>query len=134
LAVLGIKVSQTRLIAMFLGGFMIGIAGGLYDFYLGFIDQEFLNISLALIHYVILLIDEFGRAWGAILAAVAVFFNELLDSPLADLKLLSDQLSVHVMINNPPTYPGNILLVKLHFRWPIIGEITSAKFLADTTK
>ena len=41
LAVLGIKVFQTRLVAMFLGGFMIGIAGGLYNFYLGFIDQDF---------------------------------------------------------------------------------------------
>jgi branched-chain amino acid transport system permease protein len=38
LAVLGIKLFQTRLVAMFLGGFMIGIAGGLYDFYLGFTD------------------------------------------------------------------------------------------------
>ena len=70
----------------------------------------------------ILLIDEFGWAWGAILAAVAVFFNELLDSPLTDLKLLSDLLSVHIMINDLPTYPGNILLVKLHFRWPIMGR------------
>jgi len=37
------------------------------------------------------------------------------------------------MINNSLTDPGDILLVKLHFRWSIVGEITPTKSLADTT-
>jgi hypothetical protein len=49
------------------------------------------------------------------LAAIAVLFDDLLDSPLTDFELVGDQRSVHVMINNPLTYPGDILLVKLHF-------------------
>jgi hypothetical protein len=67
------------------------------------------------------------------LAAVAALFDELLDSPLTDLKLLGDQPGVHVVINSHLTYPGDILLVRLHFRWSIVGEITPTKFLTDTT-
>jgi hypothetical protein len=67
------------------------------------------------------------------LAVVTALFDELLDSPPADLELLGDQPGVHAMINNPLTYPGNILLVKLHLRWSIVREITSTKSLADTT-
>ena len=67
------------------------------------------------------------------LAAIAVLFDELLDPSPTDLELLGDQPGVHVMINNPLTYPGDILLVKLHFRWSIVGEIMPTKSLADTT-
>jgi hypothetical protein len=37
------------------------------------------------------------------------------------------------MIDNPLTDPGDILLVKFHFRRSIVGEITPTKSLADTT-
>jgi hypothetical protein len=37
------------------------------------------------------------------------------------------------MINNPLTNPGDILLVKLHFTWWIVGEIMPTKSLAYTT-
>jgi len=67
------------------------------------------------------------------LAAIAVLFDELLDPSPTDLELLGDQPGVHVMINNPLTYPGDILPVKLHFRWSIVGEIMPTTSLADTT-
>jgi hypothetical protein len=67
------------------------------------------------------------------LAAVAVLFGELLDSAAADLELVSDQPGIEVVINNPLTDPGNIVLVKLHFTWWLVGEITPTKSLADTT-
>jgi hypothetical protein len=44
----------------------------------------------------------------------------LLDSSTADLELLNDQVSVHVVINNPLTDPGDIILVKLHFTWWLV--------------
>jgi len=49
------------------------------------------------------------------LAEVTVFLGELLHSTLANLKLLGDQTSVHAMINNSLTNPGDIVLVKFHF-------------------
>ena len=68
------------------------------------------------------------------LAAVAVLFGELLNSAAADLELVSDQPGVEVMIDNPLTYPGDIVPVKFHFTWRLVGEITPTKSLADTTE
>jgi len=67
------------------------------------------------------------------LAVVAVLFGELLDSSAADLELLSDQGSIHVMINNTLTDLGDIILVKLHFTWWLVRQIMPTKFLAYTT-
>jgi len=66
-------------------------------------------------------------------AAVAALFGELLDSTTADLELVSDQPGIEVVINNPLTDPGDIVLVKLHFTWWLVGEITPTKSLVDTT-
>ena len=68
------------------------------------------------------------------LAAVAVLFGELLDSAAADLELVSDQPGVDVVIDNPLTDPGDIVPVKFHFTWRLVGEITPTKSLADTTE
>jgi hypothetical protein len=57
----------------------------------------------------------------------------LLDPSPANLKLLGNQAGVHAMINNSLTDPGDILLVKLHFTWWIVGEIMPTKSLAYTT-
>ena len=67
------------------------------------------------------------------LARISIFLDELLDSSLADLKPLGDRNSVHVVINNTLTNLGDIVLVKLHFTWSIIGQIMPMKSLADTT-
>jgi hypothetical protein len=67
------------------------------------------------------------------LTILPVFLGELLDSPPTDLELLGDDLRVHVMIDNSPTDPGNIVLVKLHFPGLIVGQIVPTKSLADTT-
>ncbi len=37
------------------------------------------------------------------------------------------------MINNSPTNPGNIVLVKFHFTGLIVGQIVPTKSLVDTT-
>ena len=67
------------------------------------------------------------------LDVIAVLFGELLDPSTTDLELLGNQASVHAMINNSLTNPGDILLVKLHFtRW-LVGEIMPTKSLAYTT-
>jgi hypothetical protein len=49
------------------------------------------------------------------LAVFTVLFGELLDPSPADLELLGNKASVHVMINNTLTDPGDILLIKLEF-------------------
>lgn len=79
--VLGVNVFKNKLVAMMLGGFIVGLAGGLYAFYLGFIDQEFFTISLTLQHYVMLLVGGFARTWGAILGAGII---ELLNDGLRE--------------------------------------------------
>ena len=55
------------------------------------------------------------------LAAVAVFLGELLDPSASDLKLFGDQGGVHIVITNPLTDPSDIVLVKFHFTWPLVG-------------
>jgi hypothetical protein len=67
------------------------------------------------------------------LARISILLGELLDSSLADLELLGNQNSVHVVINNTLTNLGDIVLVKLHFTWSIVGQILPTKSLADTT-
>jgi len=57
-----------------------------------------------------------------------------MNSAAADLELLSNQPSIEVVINNPLTDPGDIVLIKLHFTWWLVGEITPTKSLADTTQ
>jgi hypothetical protein len=59
--------------------------------------------------------------------------TELLDSSLANFKLLGDQTSVQLKINNYLTYPADIVLVTFHFTWWFVGEIVPTKSLADTT-
>lgn len=67
------------------------------------------------------------------LAVVAVLSGELLDPSTADLELLSDQGGIHAVINNTLTDPGDIILVKLHFTWRLVGQIMPTKSLAYTT-
>jgi hypothetical protein len=66
-------------------------------------------------------------------AAVAVLFGKLLDPPPTNLELLGNKPGVHIVINNTLTNSGDIVLIKFHFTWSIVGEIISTKSLADTT-
>lgn len=67
--VLGINVYLNKLLAFSLGGFVIGVAGGLYAFYLRSIDPEFFTLELTIEHYVMLIFGGLGHVWGAITGA-----------------------------------------------------------------
>ncbi|MGN8216486.1 hypothetical protein [Halococcus sp. PRR34] len=67
------------------------------------------------------------------LTALTVRFGELLDSPLSDLELLSNQPSIHAVVNNTLTDSGGVILSKFHLTWLIVGQIAPTKSLADTT-
>jgi len=66
-AVLGVNVFKNKLLAFAIGGFMIGVSGGLYGFWLEFISPDFFTINLTLEHYVMLLFGGIGHVWGALL-------------------------------------------------------------------
>ena len=71
------------------------------------------------------------RLWDV--TAVAVLFGESLDATAANLEPVSDQPGVEIVINNPLIDPDDIVLIKFHFIWLLVGEITPTKSLADTT-
>ena len=73
-AVLGVDVFKNKLLAFAIGGFMIGVSGGLYAFYIGSFDPGFFDISLTLEHYVMLLFGGLGRVWGALIGVGVVTF------------------------------------------------------------
>jgi len=71
-AVLGIDVYKNKLMAFGIGGFIIGFAGGVWGFYLGFVSAEFFTLELTIDHYVMLLFGGLGYVWGAILGTGVV--------------------------------------------------------------
>lgn len=71
-AVLGVNVFRNKLLAFAIGGFMIGVSGGLFAFNIGFIDPQFFTLTLTLEHYVMLLFGGLGRVWGALLGVGVV--------------------------------------------------------------
>ncbi len=71
-AVLGVNVFKNKLMAFAVGGFMIGVAGGLFGFQTTFIQPSFFELDLTLLHYVMLLFGGLGRVWGALLGVGVV--------------------------------------------------------------
>lgn len=71
-AVLGVQVFYNKLLAFAIGGFMIGVAGGLFGYYIGFISPSYFTLELTLEHYVMLLFGGMGRVWGALLGVGVV--------------------------------------------------------------
>ena len=71
-AVLGVNVFRNKLMAFAIGGFMIGVSGGLYGFYIGFLSPEYFTLELTLEHYVMLLFGGLGRVWGALIGVGVV--------------------------------------------------------------
>jgi hypothetical protein len=67
------------------------------------------------------------------LAVLAVLFGELLDPLPADLELLSEQPSIHTVVNNSLTDSGSVILSKFHLTWLIVRQIAPTKSLASTT-
>jgi len=65
--VLGVNVFRNKLLAFGIGGFMIGVSGGLFGYYIGFISPDYFTLELTLQHYVMLLFGGLGRVWGALL-------------------------------------------------------------------
>lgn len=70
--VLGVNVFKNKLLAFAIGGFMVGVAGGLYGYYLGFISPEFFTLQVTLEHYVMLLFGGLGRVWGVLVGVGVV--------------------------------------------------------------
>lgn len=70
--VLGINVYRTKLLAFSLGGFVIGVAGGLQAINLRVIDPGFFTIELTIDHYVMLIFGGLGHVWGAIIGTATV--------------------------------------------------------------
>lgn len=88
-AVLGVRVFYNKLLAFAIGGFMIGVAGGLFGYYIGFISPEFFTIELTLQHYVMLLFGGLGRVWGALLGVGIVtmlqeWINDIISTVAGD--------------------------------------------------
>jgi branched-chain amino acid transport system permease protein len=78
-AVLGINVFKNKLLAFAIGGYMIGASGGLFGFYLGFLNPGYFDLALTLEHYVMLLFGGLGRVWGALIGVgVVTFIQEFL--------------------------------------------------------
>lgn len=68
------------------------------------------------------------------LIGFSVWLDELLNTSLADLQLLCDNLGRDVMGNNSLTYRVDVRLLKLHFARLISGQIMSTKSLANTAR
>lgn len=76
-AVLGINVFRTKLLAYAVGGFIVGMAGGLFGFYSTSFTPAQFGIDLTLEHYLMLLLGGVGRVWGAIIGvSVVVLLQE----------------------------------------------------------
>jgi branched-chain amino acid transport system permease protein len=89
-AVLGIDVFRNKLLAFAIGGFMIGFSGGLYGYYIGFIDPSYFGLELTLEHYVMLLFGGLGRVWGALLGVgIVTILQDTLQSVLQALSNLT---------------------------------------------
>lgn len=108
-AVLGVNVFRNKLLAFAIGGFMIGVSGGLYGFYIGFIDPGYFTIELTLEHYVMLLFGGLGRVWGALLGVGVVTL--LLDTLQSGLQALSNLTGGSATALTPVIFGAIIIVV-----------------------
>jgi branched-chain amino acid transport system permease protein len=109
-AVLGVNVFKNKLLAFAIGGFMIGVSGGLYGFQLGFIDPGFFGLELTLEHYVMLLFGGLGRVWGALLGVGVV---TLIQNYLADILNIVREATGTNATATVPVFFGIIIIVVL---------------------
>lgn len=105
-AVLGINVFRTKLLAYGLGGFIVGVAGGLYAFYLTAFTPGQFGIDLTLEHYLMLLLGGIGRVWGAVIGvSVVVLLQEELDGILQEVSPQATSLE--------PLFFGVVIIIYL---------------------
>jgi branched-chain amino acid transport system permease protein len=105
-AVLGVNVFRNKLLAFGIGGFMIGVAGGLFGYYIGFISPSYFTLELTLQHYVMLLFGGLGRVWGALLGVgIVTAIQEFLDRFLQSVAANATSLE--------PVFFGVIIIVVL---------------------
>jgi branched-chain amino acid transport system permease protein len=108
-AVLGVNVFKNKLLAFAIGGFMIGVAGGLYGFQIGFISPEFFTLTLTLEHYVMLLFGGLGRVWGALLGVgVVTLIRDYLRQILS---IVSDVTGMNATATVPVFFGAIIIIV-----------------------
>jgi branched-chain amino acid transport system permease protein len=109
-AVLGVNVFKNKLMAFGVGGFMIGVAGGLFGFYIGFLSPQYFTLSLTLEHYVMLLFGGLGRVWGALLGVgVVTLLQDTLQSAL-QVAASATGLNATALV---PVFFGMIIIVVL---------------------
>jgi branched-chain amino acid transport system permease protein len=109
-AVLGVNVFKNKLMAFAIGGFMIGVAGGLFGFQIGFISPGYFTLSLTLEHYVMLLFGGLGRVWGALLGVgVVTLIRDYLQDILG---IVSDATGTNATAT-VPVFFGLIIIIVL---------------------
>jgi len=109
-AVLGVNVFRNKLLAFAIGGFMVGTAGGLYGFQIGFISPDYFTLSLTLEHYVMLLFGGLGRVWGALLGVGVV---TLLRDYLREILGIASEVTGLNATATVPVFFGAIIIVVL---------------------
>ncbi len=109
--VLGVNVFRNKLLAFAIGGFMIGVSGGLFGMYIGFISPGFFTLSLTLEHYVMLLFGGLGRVWGALIGVGVV--TVLQDQIQSLLQALAGMLGGSGATALTPVLFGVIIIVVL---------------------
>lgn len=109
--VLGINLFRNKLYAFTVGGFMIGVSGGLYGWYLRTITPDFFDITITIDHYVMLITGGLGYVWGAILGTgfISVLDDQLRNILFAMANLVG--LSPSVAVYRPIVFGAIIILV-----------------------
>ncbi|MFQ3318985.1 branched-chain amino acid ABC transporter permease [Natronomonas sp.] len=109
-AVLGINVFKNKLLAFAIGGFMIGVSGGLYAFYIGFISPAYFTLALTLEHYVMLLFGGLGHVWGALIGVgVVTLLQDVLRNILQSVSAATG-LNATALV---PVFFGSIIIIVL---------------------
>jgi len=127
-AVLGVDVFKNKLYAFAIGGFMIGVAGGLFAFNTRFISPDLFTLRLTLEHYVMLLFGGLGRVWGALLGTGIVevlrdvlrdFFSAIAPNATSLIPVVFGTIIVVVLAVEPKGVLAALGQVKEYLRnWP----------------
>lgn len=106
--VLGINVFRNKLLAFAIGGFLIGVSGGLWAFDLSFLTPANYTLDLTLEHYLILLVGGLGRTWGVAIGATLII---ALQSGLRNMLPLIQEVTGSASIGPITTILFGILII-----------------------
>jgi branched-chain amino acid transport system permease protein len=119
--VLGVNVYRSKLLAFATGGFVVGMAGGLWVFYIGLADVGHYSFDVTLLHYIFLIFGGMGRVWGTVLGvSILVTLRQVLREFLRG---LFDSVGVSVNIGGVVATLYGILII-------IVLIVESKGFLA----